>query len=292
MRERLTVADPITGANNRGKTISSACHDVAGGDNAHWPRNRLVDLTRNRGIYCSFEWRDFSHYGHHYSGGDGRCQNSELARDRRYGAPFRSLLSKPSKLTRETDGSCYAVVISLAEGFIVKYGYMLGLTAAVLLASSAVEAAPSSQVNRWFCSALKEPFDREAAVAAFPLEKVPKVETSYDMPPATYAQTPTFMVAVRDSFQEPGVTTLSFGVITSGGRGPLPTPERKAQVAAQTLKWIREWGETRPSKRRSGFEGIEIEAGTEYFSILRTPGGSMIASWTAGGLALSRRLCA
>lgn len=176
----------------------------------------------------------------------------------------------------------------------MKRSLTLSVCALALTFSQSADAAPQSPINLWFCNSLQEPFNPEAAIKAFPLEKVAAVETSYDLPPKIYGETASFIVVTEGQFiNGRSVTTLSVGVVTYRMAPPAPPRERQDEIAAQAAQWIREWGLPQPSKARPGFQGIEIEdpSGEEYFSILKSPRGSMIATWSSGGLPLARALC-
>jgi len=129
-----------------------------------------------------------------------------------------------------------------------------------------VKAAPSSSLNRWFCKALREPFDAQRAMAAFPLERLPAARVSLDLNPRIYAAGKDFTVIFFESPRRDAK-----GVMSNLVAGPLTNGPNRAALAARIRSEFDEWGKAKPSVLDPLRIGVELNDGRGgFFSIARS----------------------
>jgi len=129
------------------------------------------------------------------------------------------------------------------------------------------QAKPNSELSRWFCAAMAEPFEFEKAVAAFPLDKLsPPEETretkeslgSVSTSVESVAVGETWEVEYRYQFKEDNVSE-PFGFTLTAS----PREFGMGRDDEPGLKWLKEFG--KPVKSLLGWE---VKAGPEMY-----PGG-------------------
>ena len=156
------------------------------------------------------------------------------------------------------------------------------------LIASSVPAIARAPVNEWFCNVLQRSFDPVAAIATFPLEKLPPaVETRKVKADEEENRTRTsvkvtsegehFTVEYSYAFRSDNVSDPYGFDLTVDANFPQPDG-----YAEQTAKWLAEFGkEERSSNGRSIYAGPEIyKGGDPVFSFARSPvTGSYAANW-------------
>ena len=146
-----------------------------------------------------------------------------------------------------------------------------------LLISAPANAA--SPINRWFCDVAKPPFDVKAAMASFPLEKLPEATTSSKTKGegddkntwvSIESDGEDYEVEYRYAYKNSDVTApYGFSLAVSSAR-------YDPEFADNSTKWLKEFGT--PVKDMLGWRvstGKPMYAGSElpvYFSAWETTG--------------------
>lgn len=174
------------------------------------------------------------------------------------------------------------------------------LTCTGLIASSA-PAIARAPVNEWFCNVLQRSFDPVAAIATFPLEKLPpalearevKVDEEENRTRTSVrveSEGEHFTVKYSYAFRSDNVSDPYGFDLTVDANYPRPD-----DYTAQTAKWLAEFGkEERSSTGRSVYAGPEIyEGGDPVFSFARSPvtGEYSAHWWNRGDIRYAAELC-
>jgi hypothetical protein len=153
---------------------------------------------------------------------------------------------------------------------------LFGVAIALLMCQS--PALARTPVNTWFCKVLKAPFDPKAAIAAFPLEKLPDpVETRKEDPSgdnksvvvSLTSEGDKYKVEFRYQFKESNVTD-PYGFSLS-----VADTSFSQEFLHDSQKWLAEFG-----KPTQGIFGMQVAKGEPM-----APGmpGFYFVAWTSVG---------
>lgn len=170
-----------------------------------------------------------------------------------------------------------------------RQGFWLGLT--IALVASVQPATAKSSVNSWLCKIMKPPFEPVAAIASFPLEKLPPATESREEKPSdskryTYnsyemkSEGENYTVDFRYQFRSDDVSNPYGYRLTIS-----PSFSKLDEFNLQSDKWLSEFGKPERSPGgRAVYAGPEIyEGGDPVFTFVRAAFGQYGAAWWSRG---------
>ncbi len=158
-------------------------------------------------------------------------------------------------------------------------GALAGVASMVLLAGPVAQAQPTTDLGKWYCSVLGEDFDPQAAIAAFPLEKLKRAKETREKDDDTthvelISKGDEYEVTYAYSFNEDDVNDL-YGFRLSVDEGPdMEFDDREMML------WLTEFGA--PEK---DFMGYAVGAGPKSFAGADHPFAFEV--WTTGRYSVS-----